>query len=94
MRLRLAAIPLLVLLLVGCMGARGVDAYMDEYGGQRAVYERIADQTDCASVQAEYDSAAANNDALDPSTDEYQWTSGYMAAAEDRLEELECEATE
>jgi hypothetical protein len=91
MRLRVAALPLLILLVAGCAADRGIQAYLDEYGGSRDTYERIADMSDCASVQAEYDAAAANNEVLDPSTDEYRWTSGYMAAAEDRLEDLECE---
>jgi hypothetical protein len=95
MRLRPVSVILLAVVLAGCAGGgRTVSGYLDEYGGSRAVYERIADMSDCASVQAEYDAAAANNEVLDGSTDEYRWTSGYMAAAEDRLEELDCETTE
>ena len=92
MRLRSAAVPLLAILLVACGGESGfVDGYMDEYGGSRTVYERIEDQTDCASLEAEFDATAANNEVLDPGTDEYRYTSGYMAAAEERMDELGCE---
>ena len=63
---------------------------MADYGGSRAEYERIEDMTDCESVQAEYDQAAANNAVADPGTDAESWTTGYMAASQDRLEELDC----
>ncbi len=80
-------------MLVGCIGAsRDERDYLTEFGGSQSTYERIEAMTDCASLQAEYDSAAANNAVLDSSTDEYGWTSGYMAAAEDRLDELGCDA--
>jgi hypothetical protein len=83
---------LLTLMLVACSAAsRDERDYLAEFGGSRAIYERIAAMTDCASLQAEYDAAAANNAVLDPSTDEYRWTSGYIAAAQDRMDELGCE---
>jgi hypothetical protein len=71
----------LVLVLSACSPSDSrVDTYVSEYGGSRAQYERIEDMTECESVQAEYE----------PGTDAESWNAGYMAASEDRLEELDC----
>ncbi|HEX5039684.1 MAG TPA: hypothetical protein VFW95_06090 [Candidatus Limnocylindria bacterium] len=81
-----------ILLVVSACSPREsrVDAYLSEYGGSRAAYERIEDMDDCASVQAEYDSAAANHEVADAGTEAESINAGYMAASEDRLEELDC----
>ena len=81
-----------VLLTTTACGPREarVDTYLSEYGGSRAEYQRIADMTDCESLEAEYQSAAANNAVAEPGSDAESWTAGYMAAAEDRLEDLDC----
>lgn len=83
---------LVALLVVTACGSRQppVDTYMSEYGGSRAEYQRIQDMTDCDSVQAEYDQAAANNAVSEPGTDAERWTAGYIAASEDRLDDLDC----
>ena len=80
----------LLVVTTACARESRVDTYMSEYGGSRANYERIADMTDCESLEAEYQSAAANNAVADKGSDAESWTAGYMAAAEDRLEELDC----
>ena len=80
----------LLVVTTACARESRVDTYMSEYGGSRANYERIADMTDCESLEAEYQSAAANNAVADKESDAESWTAGYMAAAEDRLEELDC----
>lgn len=88
-RIGLAIASLLV--LTACAPREApIDRYLSEYGGARAQYERIAEMDDCASVQAEYDSAAANHDVAQPNTEAESINAGYMAAAEDRLEELDC----
>lgn len=88
----LFGLALTVLLATTACGPREsrVDTYMSEYGGSRAAYQRIADMSDCESVQAEYDSAAANHAVAEPGSDAASWTAGYMAAADDRLEDLDC----
>ena len=80
----------LLIVMTGCGRESPVDTYMSDYGGSRANYERIADMTDCESLEAEYQSAAANNAVAGKESDAESWTAGYMAAAEDRLEELDC----
>ena len=82
----------LVAVVASACSARepGVDTYMSEYGGSRATYERIENMTDCESVQAEYDSSEANHEVAQPGSDAESINAGYMAAAEDRLEELDC----
>ena len=81
----------LVLAVTACAPRESrVDTYLSEYGGSRAAYERIAEMDDCGSVQAEYDSAAANHEVAEPGTEAESINAGYMAAAEDRLEELDC----
>jgi hypothetical protein len=80
----------LLTVVTGCARESRVDTYMSDYGGSRANYERIADMTDCESLDAEYQSAAANNAVAEAGSDAESWTAGYMAAAEDRLEELDC----
>jgi len=80
----------LLIVVTGCARESAVDTYMSDYGGSRANYERIADMTDCESLEAEYQSAAANNAVSGAGSDAESWTAGYMAAAEDRLEELDC----
>jgi hypothetical protein len=84
------AIAILLLATACAPRESPIDRYLSEYGGARAQYERIAEMDDCASVQAEYDSAAANHDVAEPGTEAESINAGYMAAADDRLEELDC----
>jgi uncharacterized membrane protein len=70
-------------------GGQAVDAYLDEYGGSRSVYTGILAETDCDSLQASFDQAAANNDAATTS-DQRNWTLGYMSAADDRMQAIGC----
>jgi hypothetical protein len=80
----------LVLILLTACGSQNDGNYIDEYGGSSAVYQRIATETDCAALQAEFDQAAANNDAADPGTSQHRQTTGYMRAADDRMREVGC----
>ncbi len=56
-----------------------------EYGGEAAVYARIASLTDCGTLRAEFDIAAANHDRTGD-----RGAIGYMEAAEDRMEAIGC----
>lgn len=67
-----------------------VDKYMEEYGGNPDVYERILSMTDCNNLQAEFDQASENNDREEPGTPQFKWTLGYMNAANERMKELGC----
>lgn len=68
----------------------GGNGYYDTYGGSQAVYDRIAALTDCDALQHEFDVAAANNDAAEPGTSQHRQTTGYMAAADDRMRAVGC----
>ncbi len=50
--------------------------------GNAAIYERIAAETDCGALQAEFDTAEAG-----PPSD---WKVPYMEAAEARMREVGC----
>jgi hypothetical protein len=81
----------LALLLSACGGAADSGATEEETKpGNAAVYERIAGLTDCAELQAEFDTASANNDAAEPGTDEHKATTAYMEAADARMQEVDC----
>lgn len=64
--------------------------YQSEYGGSAEVYARIAGKSDCDELQAEFEVAAANNEAAEPGTPQHKKTLGYMTAAQDRREALGC----
>jgi hypothetical protein len=66
------------------------DEYQAEYGGSSAVYSRIDRMTDCAALQAEFDTASANNYREEPGSASFQATLGYMRAADNRMEEVGC----
>ena len=90
-RPRLGLAVALLLAATACSTrASPVDTYLSEYGGSRAEYERIEQMTDCDSVQAEYNQAAANHAVAEEGTDAERWSAGYMAASEERLDELDC----
>ena len=61
-----------------------------QYGGSPSVYAQIAAETDCQSLQAMFDQAAANNDRAVPGTDQHKWTLGYMTAAQERMQAVGC----
>jgi len=84
----------LVLVLAACSGSgtatTSIDDYVDDYGGSRSVYAEILADTSCTTLQATFDRAAANNDTAAPGSAEARWTTGYMAAANDRMQEIGC----
>jgi hypothetical protein len=58
--------------------------------GSQAVYQQIAADTDCASVQAAFNQAYSDNQAAPPGSNGKAWTLGYMEAAQARLVVLGC----
>jgi len=54
------------------------------------VVERIESLTDCAELQAEFDTASASNERAEPGTTEHRRSLAYMQVADDRLRELGC----
>lgn len=87
-----AGILLVAVLTIGCQqdqGATDTD-YLAEYGGNSAIYERIADLSDCAELQNEFDIAAEINDGAEPGTPAHRQSTGYMTATDDRMREVGC----
>jgi hypothetical protein len=87
------SLPLLTLaavVLTGCGGEPSLEDYADEYGGNTAVYERIAGLDNCAALQREFDTASANNERAESGTSQHKETLGYMTAAQDRMESVGC----
>lgn len=73
-------------------GGNTGDGYMGTYGGNPSVYQRIASDTDCDSLQAQFDQAAANHDRDSEAGDleAMKWSTGYMSAADDRMRAIGC----
>lgn len=81
-----AASALLALILSAC-GGSGQPAAQP---GDPAVYARINASRDCAALQAEFDTAAANHDHAVAGSDAAVWATAYMSAAFDRMKSLGC----
>lgn len=58
--------------------------------GNPAVYSRIAGETDCATVQGEFDTAAKAHDGATSGSDTALAATGYMVAAQARIKALNC----
>lgn len=66
------------------------EEYLAEYGGNLEVYQNILSLTDCALLQEQFDQASANNARETAGTPQFQWTLGYMLAADERMQSLGC----
>jgi hypothetical protein len=75
--------------VAGCQPAQSTD-YEAEYGGNPAIYERIASLSDCDELQAEFDIAADINDRAEPGTPAHRQSTGYMGATDARMQEVGC----
>ena len=64
--------------------------YLEQYGGSQAVYERIASLSDCGKLQSEFDTASTNHDLSEPGSRQAIQSTGYMAAADDRMRAVGC----
>lgn len=71
-------------------GPEREENYIDDYGGAAQVYADIAAERDCVALQLTFDRAALNNDGAEAGSAEALWTTGYMTAANDRMETLGC----
>lgn len=61
--------------------------------GNAAVYERIESQTDCDSLQREFDTASANFGRGPKGTVQSDIELSYMNSAQARMENLNCEGS-
>ncbi|HAE59373.1 MAG TPA: hypothetical protein DCG54_07665 [Anaerolineae bacterium] len=66
------------------------DEYLKEYGGSPEVYAELLTSNDCNALQESFDQAYLNNQRHEPGTNGAMWTSGYMTAAHQRMEEIGC----
>jgi hypothetical protein len=64
--------------------------YVDQFGGELAVYERILSLTDCALLEREYDQTESDSKREEPSSPRKGWMLGYMIAIGDRLIDIDC----
>ena len=64
--------------------------FAQEHGGDPALYEEVILDTDCGSVQARFNRAAADNEAAASGTPAYSISRGLMIAANARLREVGC----
>ena len=64
--------------------------FAQEHGGDQGAYEEIFLDTDCGSVQAKFNRAAADNRSAPPGTPESSISRGLMIAASARLREVGC----
>ncbi|MDL1909738.1 hypothetical protein FBQ81_03445 [Chloroflexi bacterium CFX6] len=70
--------------------AKSPEAYLAEYGGNLETYQTILSLTDCVLLQEKFDQASANNTRETPGAPQFQWTLGYMLAADERMQSLGC----
>lgn len=91
-----AFLPLTILLIVSLAcgssapALKTVDDYIQEYGGQADVYNRILSLNDCGLLQEQFDIAFGNNEISSPGTSEHKESLGYLTAADDRMKALNC----
>ena len=64
--------------------------YVEEFGGDIAVYTRILSMTDCTELQREFERADENAKLQEPGTQKYRASIGYRTAADNRLKDVEC----
>lgn len=62
----------------------------DSQPGNKAVYDRIASTTDCDQLQQEFDAASSNHDRAASGSEQAEAATGYMKAADERMQELAC----
>lgn len=79
----------LLLILAACSPATATPANEVQYGSD-AVYQRIGSMSDCDDLQAEFDQASANHDRAEPGSDAARASTGYMEAADARMQEVGC----
>lgn len=66
------------------------EVYVAQYGGNLEVYVEIFTSTDCVFLQEKFDIASTNNANETAGTPQFQWTLGFMMAADERMKEVGC----
>ena len=89
LRARMASMRRKVLAVVALVVALAACNKTAERPGDPAVYKRIDALSDCKALQAEFDVAAANHDRAS-TQQQREWTTAYMAAADDRMRAVGC----
>ena len=64
--------------------------YVNNYGGDINLYIKILSMDDCATLQEQFDTFHYDNQHAAAGSDVFQWTQGYMAAADNRMKALGC----
>lgn len=79
-------------LLIGCTQppAAGGANQAAPLIGNPAVYQRIASESDCGALQAEFDTAGADHDRAVPGSEAALWSTAYMEAADARMKAVGC----
>lgn len=85
--MNLRAVAVVAVLAASCGGS---DDSPSERPGNAAVYERIEAMTDCAELQAEFDTAMENVERHPAGASEREAPLAYATATEDRRSELGC----
>src|SRR5262245_37650747 len=75
----------LVVALFAWASRMSTSDYVSVYGGAPQVYAQIAGDLDCTRLQATFDRAWATHERAG-----YRYATGYMTAAERRMEQLGC----
>jgi hypothetical protein len=95
----LLSIIIPVCIIVGCLvfglflnnpTLTTTDDYMREYGGSADVYNKILSSNDCAFLQKQFDQADSNLKLHDAGSPFYRMGEGYMKAADNRMNQLNC----
>ena len=90
----LLALSVLTIISLACGATapsiKSVDDYLNEFGGNRDVYNTILSLSDCTLLQEQFNIAADNNQRETAGTSNHKATLGYMTAADDRMKALDC----
>ena len=64
--------------------------FAEEYGGNLDVYAQILSSNDCAYLQEMFDNAYTTNQESAPGTVHHKRSTGFMTAANKRMEDIGC----
>jgi len=95
----IGAVAVLACLCVICLGIgwtlydpepQTAADFVEEYGGSQSVYEEILASNDCDWLQSQFDNAYAISQEAAPGTIHHKRATGFMTAANKRMEETGC----
>lgn len=84
---KLALVALAITVPIMVLGARSGG---ESQPGSPAVYAEISASSDCAWLQTSFDQASENNDRAPAGSSAFDWSLGYMRAADERMEAVGC----